>query len=287
MQRLPLAARPSGVKTLLAAAAAAIALTLGVAGCSGETDQSMMAEGAMPAADMPMTEMAADSRSPVVDQQIIRTAYVTIRVADVDTGITAVRDAVSAAGGTISTEDISNYDGSQSATLTVRIPAETLDAFLAELPNLGTIEQSSVSAADVTTQVIDLDARIASLQSSIARLQELQSQAANVADLVAVETELANRQAELESLQSQRDYLGEQVAMSTVTITLYPDVEAVTTTPDFLRGLETGWNALLSAGGALVTAAGFIIPFAIVIAIIVLVVRWIIARRKKSGGGTA
>lgn len=287
MQRLPLAARPSGVKTLIAAAAAAIALTFGVAGCSGETDQSMMAEGAMPAAEMPMSDMAGEAKSPVVDQQVIRTAWVTIRVREVDSAVADVRSAVTAAGGTINSEDITNYDGTQTATLSVRVPAEDLDAFLAGLADLGTVEQSSVTAADVTTQVIDLDARIASLEASIARLTELQAQAANVADLVAVETELTNRQAELDSLKSQRDYLGEQVAMSTVSITLVPEVDAVTSTPDFLRGLETGWNALLSAGGALVTAAGFIIPFAVVIAIIVLVIRWIIRRRKKTGGGTA
>jgi len=270
------------VRKLLAAAAAV--MILGLAGCGdGSSDQTMMAEGAMPAAEMPM----ADAKSPVIDQQIIRTAYVTVRVADVIDGVTEVRAAVAADGGTISTEDLTNYDGAQNATLTVRVPAKDLDSFLAGLADLGTIEQTSISAADVTTQVIDLDARITSLKGSIARLTELQSQAANVADLVAVETELANRQAELESLQSQRDYLGDQVAMSTVTITLVSEVNAVSTTPDFLRGLETGWNALLSAAGALVTAAGFIIPFAIVIGIIVLVVRWIIRRRKKSGGGAA
>jgi len=274
--------RPSSVRKLLAAAAAV--MILGLAGCGdGSSDQAMMAEGAMPAAEMPM----ADAKSPVIDQQIIRTAYVTVRVADVIDGVTEVRAAVAADGGTISTEDLTNYDGAQNATLTVRVPAKDLDSFLAGLADLGTIEQTSISAADVTTQVIDLDARITSLKGSIARLTELQSQAANVADLVAVETELANRQAELESLQSQRDYLGDQVAMSTVTITLVSEVNAVSTTPDFLRGLETGWNALLSAAGALVTAAGFIIPFAIVIGIIVLVVRWIIRRRKKSGGGAA
>lgn len=272
--------RPSGVQKLLAAAAAV--MVLGLAGCGGgSTDQAMMAEGAMPAAEMPMM----DGKAPVVEQQVIRTAYVTIRVSDVTAGVADVRSAVNATGGTISTEDVSRYDGSQTATLTVRIPAEDLDAFLAGLADLGTIEQSSISAADVTTQVIDLDARITSLKGSIARLTELQSQAANVADLVAVETELANRQAELESLQSQRDYLGDQVAMSTVTITLVPEIGAVTTTPDFLRGLETGWNALLSTGGVLVTAAGFIIPFAVVIGIIVLVIRWIIRRKKKTGGG--
>jgi len=282
MKRIPMTDRPRGVRKLLAAAAAV--MILGLAGCAdGSSDQAMMAEGAMPAAEMPM----ADAKAPVIDQQVIRTAYVTVRVVDVTDGVTDVRSAVTAAGGTISTQDVSNYDGSQTATLTVRVPAEDLDAFLAGLADLGTIEQSSISAADVTTQVIDLDARISSLKGSIARLTELQSQAANVADLVAVETELANRQAELESLQSQRDYLGDQVAMSTVTITLIPEISAVTSTPDFLRGLETGWNALLSTAGVLVTAAGFIIPFAIVIGIIVLVIRWIIRRRKKTGGGAA
>jgi len=286
MQRTSPFPRPTGVKRLLAAAAAVLALGLAGCGSSGDVDGAMMADGSMPMAE---SEMPMDAKSPVVDQQIIRTAYVTIRVAQVDASVADLRAAVSAAGGTISTEDVSNYDGSQSATLTVRVPAAGLDAFLTGLADLGTIEQSSVSASDVTTQVIDLDARISSLQSSIARLQELQSQAANVADLVAVETELANRQAELESLQSQRDYLGEQVAMSTVTITLLPEVGAVTSTPDFLRGLETGWNALLSTAGVLVTAAGFIIPFGIVIIIIVLVVRWIIRQRtkKKTGGGAA
>lgn len=282
MKRIPMTDRPSGVRKLLAAAAAV--MILGLAGCAdGSSDQAMMAEGAMPAAEMPM----ADAKAPVIDQQVIRTAYVTVRVVDVTAGVTDLRSAVTAAGGTISTEDVSNYDGSQTATLTVRVPAEDLDAFLAGLADLGTIEQSSISAADVTTQVIDLDARISSLTGSIARLTELQSQAADVADLVAVETELANRQAELESLQSQRAYLGDQVAMSTVTITLVPEIGAVTATPDFLRGLETGWNALLSTAGVLVTAAGFIIPFAIVIGIIVLVIRWIIRRRKKTGGGAA
>lgn len=282
MKRNPMTDRPSGVRKLLAAAAAV--MILGLAGCAdGSSDQAMMAEGAMPAVEMPM----ADAKAPVIDQQVIRTAYVTVRVVDVTDGVTDLRSAVTAAGGTISTEDVSNYDGSQTATLTVRVPAEDLDAFLAGLADLGTIEQSSISAADVTTQVIDLDARISSLTGSIARLTELQSQAADVADLVAVETELANRQAELESLQSQRAYLGDQVAMSTVTITLVPEIGAVTATPDFLRGLETGWNALLSTAGVLVTAAGFIIPFAIVIGIIVLVIRWIIRRRKKAGGGAA
>lgn len=282
MKRIPMTDRPSGVRKLLAAAAAV--MILGLAGCAdGSSDQAMMAEGAMPAAEMPM----ADAKAPVIDQQVIRTAFVTVRVVDVTDGVADVRSAVTAAGGTISTQDVSNYDGSQTATLTVRVPAEDLDAFLTGLSDLGTIEQSSISAADVTTQVIDLDARISSLKGSIARLTELQSQAANVADLVAVETELANRQAELESLQSQRDYLGDQVAMSTVTITLIPEISAVTSTPDFLRGLETGWNALLSTAGVLVTAAGFIIPFAIVIGIIVLVIRWIVRRRKKTGGGAA
>jgi hypothetical protein len=144
------------------------------------------------------------------------------------------------------------------------------------------VQQSNVTASDVTTQVIDLDARISALEASIARLSELQAQAETVADLIAVEAELANRQAELESIQSQRDYLGDQVAMSNVSIYLQSALGGVTQ-PDFLRGLANGFNALLNTLGGLVVAAGFLLPFGVVVLVIFLVVRAVQKRRRGRG----
>jgi hypothetical protein len=103
-----------------------------------------------------------------------------------------------------------------------------------------------------------------------------------VADLIAVEAELANRQAELESIQSQRDYLGDQVTMSNVSIYLQSALGGVTQ-PDFLRGLANGFNALLNTLGGLVVAAGFLLPFGVVVLVIFLVVSAVQKRRRGRG----
>ena len=157
-----------------------------------------------------------------------------------------------------------------------------MDAFVTDLSQLGTVISVSINAQDVTTQVVDLDARIQVLQTSIDRLKVIQEQAASVADLVAVESELASRQGELDSLTAQRTYLGQQVAMSTLTVSISPITELTSSTaPGFLAGLQNGWSAFLALIAFLITSAGFLVPFIIIGAIIVIPVITIAIKRKK------
>ena len=153
---------------------------------------------------------------------------------------------------------------------------------VADLGDLGTVISVSITAQDVTTQVVDLDARIGVLQTSIDRLKSLQAQATSVTDLVAVESELANRQGELDSLTAQRGYLGQQVAMSTVTVSLSPITELTSSTaPGFLAGLQNGWSAFLALIAFVITSAGFLIPFVVIGAIVVIPVILLVMKRKK------
>ena len=94
---------------------------------------------------------------------------------------------------------------------------------------LGTVESINVSAQDVTSQTVDLDARIAALTTSVDRLTTLLAQASRMEDLLAIETQLSQRQSEIDSLNQQRTWLADQVAMSSVTITLMPVTAPITT----------------------------------------------------------
>lgn len=219
---------------------------------------------------------------PINAAQVIRTAYVDIRVAGVADATAQVIAAITSRAGTIDSQNI-NSDGTSSyANIVARVPADTLDAFVSDLGDLGTVMSVSITAQDVTTQVVDLDARIGVLQTSVDRLKSLQEQATSVTDLVAVEAELANRQGELDSLTAQRGYLGQQVAMSTVTVSLSPITELTSSTaPGFLAGLQIGWSAFLALIAFLITSAGFLIPFIIIGAIIVLPVILVVSKRKK------
>ena len=267
--------------------AVGVALTGALLSACGSGDVAMDSPGADPAR-MSAESMPMDDSSTVqMGEQVIRTANVSLVVDTVDDGMTEVKDLITAVGGFVQNQSISTYDGVANAMLTARVPATELDAFLEDIAALGEVTNSSIDAQDVTLEVVDLEARIRTLEDSIARLRELQGQATSVADLVAVEAELANRQAELESLEARRDYLARQVDMSTVYISITQQGPGPAASPDFLGGLQTGWSALVSLGAGLITSLGFMLPFLLVGGLITGVVLIIVAtarRRDKAQG---
>jgi len=267
-------------KKFLGLGVAALALGM-VAGCGNTSvDYAEPSEVSAESASMD------DSASVRMGEQIIRTANVTMEVDDVSTSMSDIEDAASNLDGFIQNQSVYGNDDDVSASLTIRVPAVNLDALLDSVAMLGEVQSSTIDSQDVTVEVIDVEARIATLEQSIARLEELQRQAESVADLIAVEGELANRQAELESLTARRDYLTRQVEMSTVYIYLDQRDVGPGVSPDFFGGLENGWNAFLALTAGAITAVGFLIPFLAIAGFITAIVFVIIAiarsRDKKS-----
>ena len=238
----------------------------------------MTAEAPELASEMNMDSAGADSQA---DQQIIRTAYVTVDVDDVATGVSAIADLTADFEGQLQSQSVQGTGEDSSANMTVRVPASNLDALLVSIDTLGEVTSSSVDAQDVAVEVIDLEARITTLEESINRLRDLQSQAASVADLVTVESELSARQAELESLTARRDYLMRQVEMSTAYISLTTTTTGPGVTPDFLGGLERGWNSLISLAAGLITLGGFLTPYLLIAGAITAIVLTIVALSRR------
>ncbi len=223
-----------------------------------------------------------------VDQaprEIIRNADIAVRVPDVRQSVAQANAIAADASGRTSSESITVEGESVYAYLTLRVPAETLDDVLARLGQLGDVQSVNVTSEDVTTQVVDLDARISALQTSVDRLEQLLSQATSAQALVEIERELSARQAELDSLTAQRAVLADAVALSTVYVSLTPESEAAQfTPPGFLSGLESGWNALRTVVATVITAAGFLLPFALALAVVavpIIVVVFALRRRRR------
>ncbi len=250
-----------------------LAATLLVAACA---EGEMTAEGEkVPLQDTMVTE---------TQREIIRNADMQLRVDDVRDAVVRIGSITAQAGGRVSSQTIDAMGESVFATVTARVPAERLDGVITAVGDIGQVMSLSIQAEDVTAQGADLDARIAALQASIDRLGELLADAATTKDLIEIEAELTIRQAELDSLVAQRAALSDLVAMSTLTIMVTPSSEAgAWTPPGFLSGLQSGWNALRTVVGALITLAGFVLPFIGAIAIIAVPITLVIIllRRRK------
>lgn len=264
-----------------------IAGALLLAGCSGSSDNYALPPAEMAMEESMVVDAGAMNDAPMgaertqVEQQVITSAYVDLRVANVAESLNELKAAVSAYSGTIANEALSQYDGDKQATLTARIPQDNLAAFLDDVKDVGEVQNLSINSTDVTMQVVDVQARLDALEASLDRLRALQAEANTVTDLVSIESELAARQAERDSLVSQLEYLQDQVAMSTVSFTLLPEVSVGVTEPDFLRGLSNGWNALLGLGAGFITAIGFALPFLIVAVVIGALLGVVIGARRR------
>jgi hypothetical protein len=106
--------------------------------------------------------------------------------------------------------------------------------------------------------------------------------AETTADLITIESALAERQAELDSLQSQRDYLSDQTLFATLSINLITPVDATPSDPDgFLDGLMRGWESVLAFFAGTIVWAGILLPW-IGLGAAVLAVIWGISRLRSA-----
>ena len=272
--------------------------SLGLAGCSAgnqasyDLPESAPMDGGMPAADMG-GDAALESQYDSAKSDIaeITTGYLTVTVEQpADAAKDAIRIVEAANGRIDGRQEYAPANGDRgSATLTLRIPAETLDATIEKLGDLGTVVEISTTAENVTSQVKDVDARVKSLQASVDRLTTLLATASDVDQLVSIESSLTQRQGDLESMLAQQRSLGDQVSLSTITLSLISEEDAPPppAPATFVTGLEAGWNAFVTFVSGAVVVIGVLIPwlvfFAIVAAVALVIVRW----RKRRGAGRA
>lgn len=259
------------------------AVTARDAAASGDSAEQMSAP--MTAQDGAGGAAAESARSVIVN------ASATVEVKDARTAADAITAAATRAGGYVESLSIGTSQAGSpdirgiepayppaGAWITVRVPAATLDQTMADLAKVGTVTFSQVGNYDVTTDVVDLDARITALKTSVDRLTELVGQSSSTADLIAAESALAERQAELTSLEQQREHLGSQVDLATLSVNLVEPAPAVTANPTgFADGVVAGWNGLIAALNGIVVGVGFLLPWIGVLGILGLIV-WAIVR---------
>ena len=154
------------------------------------------------------------------NRKIVYTADVRLVVDDVSSFVAEVRRQTVDLGGFVGDATESGRTGSyRTATLTVRVPSAAYGRLLDQVSLLGEVERRQETAADVTAQFVDLDARLRNKRREEERLVELLTDATGkLVDVLAVEKELSRVREEVERYQGQMNVLSDQIALSTVTI---------------------------------------------------------------------
>jgi hypothetical protein len=237
------------------------------------------------AAKAPDSAVRQASDTTPMTRAVISTGQVTLHAKDIARTRSEVVRLVTSWGGSVADEQSSsdNHGRLADSTFTLRVPSDRFDEAMDAFGKLGEVEQRSQKSEDVTTKVIDNDARVRAGERSIQQIEALLSRAEKLGDIIAIENDLARRQADLDSLKSQQAWLHDQTSLSTITVYLSRPVVHTTTheAKGFLAGLENGWHALGGTTVVALTALGALLPFAVLL-LVLGVPLWLVVRRRWS-----
>nr|MBC7244249.1 DUF4349 domain-containing protein [Chloroflexota bacterium] len=247
---------------------------------------STSAEGGKGAGAVPSSVGVSEER------MIVRTAELSLVVKDTEESVAQIKSIVSTLGGYVVDVRLWRDQDQLRGSITVRVPAETLDEALGRFKALAVkVERESGSSRDVTEEYTDLSAQLRNLEATEQELLELlrtvREKTGKAEDILAVYRELTQIRGQIEQLKGRMQYLERTSAMSAVTIELIPDVLARPIAGTGWRPSETVVGALRTLVQTLrflVDAAIWVVLYILPVAILVslpFVALWSFWRRKK------
>jgi Domain of unknown function (DUF4349) len=214
-----------------------------VGACGGATNESGgssrgdQAAGAPAGADTivePQSEPGAgDETLPnpaMQDRKIVRNATLELRVENIAAAVQEVEDVAGAAGGFVSSSNVfvSNADEqgesverTQTASVTVRVPADSYASVMGQLRGIATETVSETSdASEVTEEYTDLQARLRNLEATEARYLELLARAGTIDEILTVQDRLNTVRLEIEQVTGRINVLNSLTDFATITVRL-------------------------------------------------------------------
>ena len=238
---------------------------------------------------------AKQSAAQPTERKLVRTVSLTMRTGNYEQDVASIQELVASVGGYeeyhYESGDVASGD-SRYVEMTLRIPADQLDTFLGSVGGIGRVVNRSENVVDRTTEYTDNETRLNTLNTKMARLQELLAKAENVDDILAIENQIADTQYDIDMLTGWQLGIDRQVDMSTVTINLREEkpteiAPEMTFGEKLSRAVKASWKGF---GEFLRNALVFIImaiPAVLTIGVIVAVVVLIRKGRKKAAAKKA
>ena len=141
-------------------------------------------------------------------QKLVRKMRLEAETEDMDPLLKTIDEKIAELSGYVENREV--YNGSQydsyryrHAEMTVRIPVEQLDSFVALVTEKANITARNETVDNITLSYVATQSRITALETEQTRLLELLAKAENMSDLLEIEKRLTDVRTELEEVTSQ------------------------------------------------------------------------------------
>lgn len=276
-------------KLLIAAVILAAAVACGEAASSSQSHQPLSVSGgtAQQAPDKSTaalppgpTGFAPNQPAPVPIQGplVIRQAQLTVSVTSgsFDSKLSDVRHLVELEQGFIAGTDAQvnpqfSDDRIRTGVISFMVPAKNFDETIDALAKLGRVQNEHISGQDVSSQYVDLQARLANAEAQRNAMVALLQRAQSVSDIIAIQNQLGQITQQIEELKGQIQYLDHNTSFSTVTVNIVeagaPAPVAASDNWGFLTALSDAAHNFVTTINYLITGLGAIGPVLVLLAL--------------------
>ena len=199
-----------------------------------------------------------------------------VEVGDISKGINDVVALSDRHGGQIYERTINiTDDRSSTASFVIKLPPDQVESAIADLDAIGIRRTASQGTEDVTSQVVDIDARLVTAQASVERVRKLLEASTDLGQILSLESQLTERETLVEQYTAMKRALGDRVALATLRVQLNLSPEPVaaaaepktTEKPSVGKAFKSGWNGFVKVLAAILIFIGYTAPFLVIAAI--------------------
>lgn len=208
----------------------------------------------------------------IIDRMIIKTGTMNLETEKYDESINQITDYVKKAGGFITNSSSQvNASGKKQGAITIRITSDKYDMMIKDMSNFGKVLNSQINGNDVTSEYIDLQARMTTQAELEKRLLSLLNEkTAKLVDVVEVEEKLSSVRQNIEQSQGRMKYLKNQSDFSTLTVSVYePSLMITSSGGGFFYEIERGFSKGLK--GFTEVLSGMITFFIALMPVVILI----------------
>ena len=228
------------------------------------------------------------------NQKLIRKVWLDAETEELDALLAQIEERIGECAGYVENRQV--YHGSKTASrryrnaeLTVRIPADKLEAFLEHVGEAANVTSTREETEDVTLSYVATESKKLALETEQTRLLELLAQAESMEDILKIESRLTELRSQLEELTSQLRVYDNLVSYSTVYLSVTEVREyTVVQEPETVwqrigAGFSESWKNMCQGVEDLfvfmICAVPYLLPLAVLAGVAILIV--LLARKKK------
>ncbi len=224
-------------------------------------------------------------------RHVVRSAEVAIETFDTTEAVDDVIGVAERAGGYAATIDVSRSTGGiVSGWVTLRVPADRLEAVVAEIEAVGeTVLRSRIDEYDVTMEYVDVEARLGNLRAFedelLALLTEVRESSPDAENLLRVFERIREVRAEIDQLEARQTALSDQISMATVHVNISQRRTAAEVTWGPGSTVRDAFAAtvrlLTNVADGIIWAVVTVLPIAIAVLALPAIVIWRLLRRRS------